>query len=221
MIFRPFSQFWGDLVPVLLVRPQSIFRRFFSFTFRAAGPKSAFSQAYKRTEMHRGGPQDTARRPWRPPRRPWRPGPSAVQSPRNMHALRQRPLLSKPLSHRLADGDEGADTLSAIDESISEAIKLWGTSAIPAEEIGLRHSGPYRAIQRYYSENLEQAATVDFEKHPARKVGTRSRQCGPNPKSQDLKHFAIREKFSRNFPPELPQRPQNQDSPKGARAKGA
>ena len=29
------------------------------------------------------------------------------------------------------------------------------------------------------SEKLEKAGTVDFKKHPARKVGARSRQCGP------------------------------------------
>ena len=29
------------------------------------------------------------------------------------------------------------------------------------------------------SEKLEKAGTVDLKKHPARKVGTRSRQCGP------------------------------------------
>ena len=29
-----------------------------------------------------------------------------------------------------------------------------------------------------YSEEREKAGTVDFKKHPARKVGTRSRQCG-------------------------------------------
>ena len=29
------------------------------------------------------------------------------------------------------------------------------------------------------SEKLEKAGTVDFKKHPAQKVGTRSRQCGP------------------------------------------
>ena len=30
-----------------------------------------------------------------------------------------------------------------------------------------------------HSEKLEKAGTVDFKKHPTRKVGTRSRQCGP------------------------------------------
>ena len=30
-----------------------------------------------------------------------------------------------------------------------------------------------------HSEQLEKAGTVDFRKHPARKVGTRSRQCQP------------------------------------------
>ena len=34
-------------------------------------------------------------------------------------------------------------------------------------------------ISRKSSEKLEKAGTVDFKKHPARKVGTRSRQCRP------------------------------------------
>ena len=67
----------------------------------------------------------------------------------------------------------------------------------------------------FYSEKLEKAGTVDFKKHPARKVGTRSRQCGPkvsgrfafpgarNPRI--CQHFAIREKFSSNFPAVFPE----------------
>ena len=31
----------------------------------------------------------------------------------------------------------------------------------------------------FFSEKLEKAGTVDLKKHPARKVGTRSRQCQP------------------------------------------
>ena len=64
------------------------------------------------------------------------------------------------------------------------------------------------------SEKLEKAGTVDFKKHPARKVGTRSRQYGPkvsgrfafpgarNPEncsiSRSWKKFF--QQFSRSFP---------------------
>ena len=82
----------------------------------------------------------------------------------------------------------------------------------------------------FSSEKLEKAGTVDFKKHPARKVGTRSRQCGPkvpgrfafpgarNPRICSIWRFgkifpAIFPEFSRNFPPELPQRPQKQPQP--------
>ena len=36
-----------------------------------------------------------------------------------------------------------------------------------------------KGLVAFNSEKLEKAGTVDFKKHPARKVGTRSRQCGP------------------------------------------
>ena len=63
------------------------------------------------------------------------------------------------------------------------------------------------------SEKLEKAGTVDFKKHPARKVGTRSRQCGPrvpgrfafpdarNPRIYSISRFGmIFQQFSRDFP---------------------
>ena len=82
----------------------------------------------------------------------------------------------------------------------------------------------------FCSEKLEKAGTVDFKKHPARKVGTRSRQCGPkvsgrfafpgarNPRicsiSRSGKIFpAIFPEFSRNFPAEILHRPQKQPQP--------
>ena len=80
------------------------------------------------------------------------------------------------------------------------------------------------------SEKLGKAGNCRFQKHPARKVGTRSRQCGPkvpgrfafpgarNPRICSIwrsgKNFpAIFPEFSRNFPPGLPQRPQKQPQP--------
>ena len=59
-------------------------------------------------------------------------------------------------------------------------------------------------------EKLEKAGTVDFKKHPARQVGTRSRQCGPkvpgrfafpgarNPRICSISRFG--KFFSSNFP---------------------
>ena len=84
-------------------------------------------------------------------------------------------------------------------------------------------------LSSLYSEKLEKAGTVDFKKHPARKVGTRSRQCGPkvpgrfafpgarNPGICSISRFgnnfpAIFPEFSRDFPAELPQRPRNSHS---------
>ena len=68
-------------------------------------------------------------------------------------------------------------------------------------------------VQRGYSEKLEKAGTVDFEKHPARKVGTRPRQCGPkvpgrfafpsarNPRICSIWRFGkLFQQFSRTFP---------------------
>ena len=80
------------------------------------------------------------------------------------------------------------------------------------------------------SEKLEKAGTVDFKKHPARKVGTRSRECRPkvpgrfafpsarNPRSCSIWQFgtfflAILPGLPRNFPPELPHRPRKQPQP--------
>ena len=80
---------------------------------------------------------------------------------------------------------------------------------------------------------LRKAGTVDFEKHPARKVGTTCQglvQCGPNvsgrfafPGARNHRIYSISRfgkifpdifpEFSRNFPPELPQRPQKQPQP--------
>ena len=82
----------------------------------------------------------------------------------------------------------------------------------------------------FHSEKLEKAGTVDFRKHPARKVGTRSRQCGPkvpgrfafpgarNPgicsTSRFGKHFpAIFPGLSRSFPGEPSDRPRKQPQP--------
>ena len=78
--------------------------------------------------------------------------------------------------------------------------------------------------------SLEKAGTVDFKKHPARKVGTRSRQCRPkvpgrfafpgarNPRicsiSRSGKIFpAIFPGLSRSFPGEPPNRPRKQPQP--------
>ena len=89
---------------------------------------------------------------------------------------------------------------------------------------------PADADDALNSEKLEKAGAVDFKKHPARKVGTRSRQCGPkvpgrfafpgarNPSAYSIwrvgKVFpAFFPEFSWNFPPELPQRPQKQPPP--------
>ena len=80
------------------------------------------------------------------------------------------------------------------------------------------------------SEKLEKAGTVDFKKHPARKVGTRSRQCGPkvpgrfalpgarNPRICSISRFgkispAVFPGLSRSFPREPPNRPQKQPQP--------
>ena len=88
----------------------------------------------------------------------------------------------------------------------------------------------YPRLRYLKSEELEKAGTVDFKKHPARKVGTRSRQCGnkvpsrfafPGARNPSIcsiwrfgKNFpAIFPEFSRNFPPELPQRPRKQPQP--------
>ena len=97
-------------------------------------------------------------------------------------------------------------------------------------EKSLWHSHGEQCESVCWSEKLEKAGTVDFEKHPARKVGTRSRQCGPevpgrfaflgapNPRIWSIWRFgkkfpAIFPEFSRDFPPELPQRPQKQPQP--------
>ena len=79
------------------------------------------------------------------------------------------------------------------------------------------------------SEKLEKAGTVDFKKHPARKVGTRSRKCGPkvpgrfaftgarNPRIYSISRFgknaATFPGLSRSFPWEPPNRPRKQPQP--------
>ena len=82
----------------------------------------------------------------------------------------------------------------------------------------------------YSSEKLEKAGTVDFKKHPARKVGIRSRQCGPkvpgrfafpgarNPRIGSISRFgknfpAIFPGLSWSFPGEPPNRPRKQPQP--------
>ena len=65
---------------------------------------------------------------------------------------------------------------------------------------------PERIRNSIQSENSRRLELSISKKHPARKVGTRSRQCRPKvclsrcPKSYNLKHFTIRGKFSSNFP---------------------
>ena len=87
--------------------------------------------------------------------------------------------------------------------------------------------GSYLCIGQKNSRRLE----LSISKNTARKVGTRSRQCGPkvpgrfafpsarNPSICSIWRFgknflqAIFPEFSRNFPPELPHRPQKQPQP--------
>ena len=76
------------------------------------------------------------------------------------------------------------------------------------------------------SETLEKAGTVDFKKHPAQNVGTRSRQCRPrvrgrfafpgarNPRTCSISRFGkIFPAISRDFPREPPDRPRKQPQP--------
>ena len=90
---------------------------------------------------------------------------------------------------------------------------------------------PRREAEIWFtSEKLEKAGTVDFKKHPARKVGTRFRQCGPkvpgrfafpgarNPRICSISRFgkifpAIFPGLSRSFPREPPNRPRKQPQP--------
>ena len=71
----------------------------------------------------------------------------------------------------------------------------------------------FYTAQAQFSEKLEKVGTVDFKKHPARKVGTRSQQCGPKVPGRfafpvpEILVFAafgdsgkIFQQFSRNFP---------------------
>ena len=67
----------------------------------------------------------------------------------------------------------------------------------------------------HFQNNSEKAGTVDFKKHPAQKVGTRSRQCGPkvsgrsafpgarNPSICSISRFG--KIFSSNFPGVFPE----------------
>ena len=64
---------------------------------------------------------------------------------------------------------------------------------------------------RSRSEKLEKAGTVDFKKHPARKVGKRSRQCGPKvpgrfafPGARNPRICSIW-RFGKNFPAIFPE----------------
>ena len=100
----------------------------------------------------------------------------------------------------------------------------------------LRHLAMKHKPQNVYvdvpvrSEKLEKAGTVNFKKHPARKVGTRSRQCGPkvpgrfalpgapNPRICSISRFgkffpAIFPNRSRSFPREPLNRPRKQPQP--------
>ena len=80
------------------------------------------------------------------------------------------------------------------------------------------------------SEKLEKAGTVDFKKHPARKVGTRSRECRPkvrgrfafpgarNPRICSISRFgkiypAIFPRLSQSFPREPPNASHKQPQP--------
>ena len=83
----------------------------------------------------------------------------------------------------------------------------------------------------FYSERLEKAGTVHFRKHPARKVGARSQQCGPKvpgrfafPGARNPRIFSISrfrnifcQQFfpglSRSFPQEPLIRPRKQPQP--------
>ena len=75
--------------------------------------------------------------------------------------------------------------MGAIPPSAYYLERIWGgvSRTGPLREQSARSRGARLSpldfsIQRL-SEKLEKAGTVDFKKHPARKVGTRSRQCGP------------------------------------------
>ena len=102
---------------------------------------------------------------------------------------------------------------------------------------GIHHLTPTRRLGCVFctyrwglSEKLEKAGIVDFKKHPARKVGTRSRQCRPkvtgrfavpgarNPRICSISRFrkifpAIFPGLSRSFPGEPPNRPRKQPQP--------
>ena len=99
-----------------------------------------------------------------------------------------------------------------------------------ASKIAQPPSKSWRTIFRLHSEKLEKAGTVDFKKHPARKVGTRSRECGPkvpgrlafpgdpNPRIYSISRFgknfpAIFPGLSRSFPGEPPNGPRKQPQP--------
>ena len=79
--------------------------------------------------------------------------------------------------------------------------------------------------KEFSSEKLEKAGTVDFKKIPHRRSAQGLVQCGPNvsgrfafPGARNHRIYSISRfgknfpaiflEFSRNFPPELPQRPQ-------------
>ena len=85
-------------------------------------------------------------------------------------------------------------------------------------------------INIFRKKKLEKAGAVDFQKHPAWKVGTRSWQCRPkvpgrfafpgarNPRVCRISRFgkylpAIFQGLSRSFPWEPPNRPRKQPQP--------
>ena len=76
----------------------------------------------------------------------------------------------------------------------------------------LGHPAPhfYYAVNPLLREKLEKAGTVDFKKHPARKVGTRSQECQPKvrgrfafPSARNPRICSI-SRFGNNFPAIFP-----------------
>ena len=113
----------------------------------------------------------------------------------------------------------------------SNGVSAWALLTVQIRTLcGPELSASHKDLQKPWSEKLEKAGTVDFKKHPARKVGTRSRQCGPkvpgrfafpgarNPSICSIWRFgkifpAILPEFSWSFPQEPPNRPRKQPQP--------